>query len=443
MRILLVSCAVAPLHQGGVARVVSQLGRGLAAGGHRVAVFTAVHDGRRPNGDIVQRTIDGVRVTAVSLPATGFLERYQASDYLNAAVHEPFRRCVESFAPEVVHVHAVQGLGAGLVDFAPEAATTLLTMHDYWWVCPNIFLLHIDETPCRLTGFKLSDCERCLHNLPRIRGENRFGIDRLEHRRQFLLRQLGKFDRVLAVSNQLRSRLKGFLTDIDIDVCENGISLGARGGSVGVSKNQNGSADHGRPVRFGFLGGFNRLKGFNCLAQAVKRLPQRDFCVEVYGCRTTLRKRIGDRLPGVRAAYRRLLGRRVPPGLRRFESHVRLKPAFGEADRDRVLRSFDALLVPSIVQESFSLVCREALAVGTPVIASRCGGPEEIVRHEDNGLLFELGSAADLAACMRRCVDDAELLPRLAANADADGIRSIEDFVAHNLQIYHAARRSS
>ena len=73
-----------------------------------------------------------------------------------------------------------------------------------------------------------------------------------------------------------------------------------------------------------------------------------------------------------------------------------------------------------------------------PVIASRCGGPEEIIRHEENGLLFEPGDADGLAACMRRCLDEPDLLESLRGNANARGIRALSDQVEQILDTYQA-----
>ena len=55
-----------------------------------------------------------------------------------------------------------------------------------------------------------------------------------------------------------------------------------------------------------------------------------------------------------------------------------------------------ALLVVPSRRETFSLVTAEALASGTPVVATRCGGPEEIL-SEETGQLTEIDDAAALA----------------------------------------------
>lgn len=47
--------------------------------------------------------------------------------------------------------------------------------------------------------------------------------------------------------------------------------------------------------------------------------------------------------------------------------------------------------------ESFSMTCLEAAYYGTALIATRCGGPEEIVAHEETGLLVPVGDIHAIA----------------------------------------------
>ena len=64
-----------------------------------------------------------------------------------------------------------------------------------------------------------------------------------------------------------------------------------------------------------------------------------------------------------------------------------------------------ALVVPSVCFETFGLVVVEAFSAGLPVIASRIGALAELIEEGVTGLLFEPGSAADLARVMRWAAD--------------------------------------
>ena len=91
----------------------------------------------------------------------------------------------------------------------------------------------------------------------------------------------------------------------------------------------------------------------------------------------------------------------------------------GSVPRDEVLALFrraDAALLSS-AWENFPHTLVEALAVGTPAIATDVGGVREIVTDGQNGLLVSPGDPEALAAAIRRFFGDAELRERLAAAA--------------------------
>jgi len=79
----------------------------------------------------------------------------------------------------------------------------------------------------------------------------------------------------------------------------------------------------------------------------------------------------------------------------------------GEVEEPRdIYAAFDVTVVPSIFPEPFGRVVMESMAVGTPVIASRCGGiPEQIVDGL-TGLLFDPGDEKDLANSLARLMED-------------------------------------
>jgi glycosyltransferase involved in cell wall biosynthesis len=99
-----------------------------------------------------------------------------------------------------------------------------------------------------------------------------------------------------------------------------------------------------------------------------------------------------------------------------FGQNVRL---LGPLDRARVLELFAAadVVALSSTWENFPHALVEALAVGTPVIATDVGGVSEIVRDGVNGLLVPAGDADALAAAIRRFFGDPQLRERLAAAA--------------------------
>jgi glycosyltransferase involved in cell wall biosynthesis len=75
-------------------------------------------------------------------------------------------------------------------------------------------------------------------------------------------------------------------------------------------------------------------------------------------------------------------------------------------DVPEVMAALDVLVLPSIRSEAASQVIPQALAVGTPVVATDVGGSGELVRDGETGRLVPAGQAAALAAAILDCLTD-------------------------------------
>jgi len=91
----------------------------------------------------------------------------------------------------------------------------------------------------------------------------------------------------------------------------------------------------------------------------------------------------------------------------------------GALPRERVVELFaaaDASILSS-TWENFPHTVVEALAVGTPVIATATGGVGEVVQDGENGLLVPLGDSRALGDAIRRYFGDEALRRRLGERA--------------------------
>lgn len=99
------------------------------------------------------------------------------------------------------------------------------------------------------------------------------------------------------------------------------------------------------------------------------------------------------------------------------------------------------VVVPSLAMETFSLVVRDAMVYGKPIIAPDRGGPADLLDHERSALLYTPGDHGSLAAAVRRLVADPALGKRLGAAARADAIERFDAAANHRqlMAIYAAA----
>ena len=93
----------------------------------------------------------------------------------------------------------------------------------------------------------------------------------------------------------------------------------------------------------------------------------------------------------------------VPALVREIVSAPETVRVIGQVESiDGYLDAADAIILPSDQPEPFGLVVIEAFGHARPAIASRGGGPLQVITDGIDGWLFDLGSAPQLADLLRR-----------------------------------------
>lgn len=87
---------------------------------------------------------------------------------------------------------------------------------------------------------------------------------------------------------------------------------------------------------------------------------------------------------------------------------VYYKGKFDNSTITEVYRSMDILVVPSIWQETFSLVTLEALSYGVPVIVSDNVGAKDVIKQYDKDFVY--GNANELKNLLERIIIDRKCL---------------------------------
>ncbi len=81
------------------------------------------------------------------------------------------------------------------------------------------------------------------------------------------------------------------------------------------------------------------------------------------------------------------------------------------------LKKASLLVFPSECYENCPLAVLESLATGTPVLGSRLGGTQELIREEETGALFAAGDPENLAQILGSVLDDRQKLAAMRVNA--------------------------
>jgi len=157
------------------------------------------------------------------------------------------------------------------------------------------------------------------------------------------------------------------------------------------------------------VGRFHPSKGQDVLLQAMVRVVQ-----QVPEARLRL---IGQ---GPTLPYCKDLATRIG-----IASRCEFVDAIPHEDVFAEMASASVVVVPSR-DEAFGFVAIEAMAVGTPVVASCVGGLAEIVRDGQDGFLVQPDDPGSLAEALIRILRDKHLRARLGQNARARFLDSFE-----------------
>ena len=87
-----------------------------------------------------------------------------------------------------------------------------------------------------------------------------------------------------------------------------------------------------------------------------------------------------------------------------------------DAPRNELLRGATVFCAPSLRGESFGVVLLEAMAAGTPIVASAIEGYQNVARPGQDALLVPPGDVGALRDALRRLLDDPALRARLVAS---------------------------
>ena len=293
------------------------------------------------------------------------------------------RAVLRDVRPDIVHVHNTFSMLSPSVYGACKAAGVPIvqTLHNFRFFCPSALFLR-DGKPCE-------DCmdKSLLQSVRHRCYRGSLAATATLAAMLTLHRAIGTYsrdiDRYIALTEFARSKVtKGGVAAHKVVVKPNFVPdppLPGRGGGGYVV----------------FVGRLLEGKGSETLVAAWRHIPS-----------VTL-KIVGD--GALRSA------------LENIAKAERLNIEFmGMRSRSEVLQAVsnaEFLIVPSECYEGFPMVIAESFACGTPVLASRIGSLEELVKEGVTGSKFAAADPQGLAAAVRVMLADKSSLRNMSANA--------------------------
>jgi glycosyltransferase involved in cell wall biosynthesis len=376
---------------GGGTTVPRLAARELARRGWEVTVF---HASTQPTAnqipyELSERDEDGVHLIGVHNRASFLFDIGQPLRELDdPLITDAFADALDRFGPDVVHFHNLHNLGAGLMDVvAIRGLPAYFTTHNYWLLCPRVYLLTGALEICPGPGDG-ARCAPCVGSADPLSHQRRLG--------EIRARTNSGLTKVLAVSDAVREALLGAgydqgLVDVVRQAMPHEQEIWESVGRERVPRRLR------EQLTVAFLGSAYPHKGPQLLVEAAQRTSAQ------------IDARIIGEISDQFAERLRALDRR---------GAVRFSGAFAPEQLGELLQDIDVAVLPSMWWDCAPLVAAECLAARVPLVVPRLGGLPESIRDGVDGLSFEPLDADDLTRVLDRLADEPGLLAQLQANIE-------------------------
>lgn len=182
-----------------------------------------------------------------------------------------------------------------------------------------------------------------------------------------------------------------------------------------------------------YVGRLQVLKGVNYFASALSRIFEKFPKIDIIF--------IGkdSKGPDNYQSMRRYILDSVPPA---YSTQLHF---IGQKSRDEVFYFMDnaqCIVFPSL-SESFGYIVLEAMAVGTPIIATRSGGPQEIIEDRIDGVLIPVKDPKSIASAVLEILQNPKLVEKLVL-AGKEKVRNYDNTIIakQSVDLYEKAINS-
>lgn len=282
---------------------------------------------------------------------------FHVRDVYNTAAARDFIRLIEQESPDVVVSHNLCGFSVALWSYLDARSIPVVhVLHDYYLMCPNTTRYH--------NG---ADCGAACNILSVLKRKTTGAVKAVVGVSQYVLEQ---------------HLSRGYFPRASQQVIYNGRAL--LGG-------EHRSRVHGQPLRVGFLGRVEHVKGIELLLQALA--ADQSLSIEL---------QVGGRGEPEYLAY---LQQKYPDQRVSYLGFVKAADFY---------QGVDVLVVPSLWHEPLPGVIYEPWEYGVPVLASEVGGIPEMINAAGVGWLVPPGDAGALLSALQEVVSLGDKLNEFA-----------------------------
>ena len=421
MRIILSSAGFLPDTFGGGQVYVYNLARELLSKGHNVEVVT--NGSLRTNGErysIEHYFYENIPVTSFSLNqevlSYGNLQKQYGTPWF-----EVITEVIKNNNPDILHINGIKPAFVSVCNklHIPH----VVTVHHTGIICPAGALVRTDGSICN-RQVNIKDCVPCCNVWRRPKWYTGGLLGEIPG---FIYRPIGKrLNDSKKLSYIERGLIYSYLVEQSIEVkkmllkqaqrfiapsfamqellIRNGcnpekISLIPHG--IEPFKKLPIEPLSGRPIRFGYVGRIDRLKGLHILLKALEILRNGESCeLHIFG---------GTRNPWDEEYFENALSKYH--GKSKIVTHGLINPN----KMTDIYGMLDVLVVPSLLPEAFGLVVSEAFSTGRPVIVFNSGGLAEQVTDGVNGFVIKSFNKYSLAEVIQKVVNRPNIIAEMSS----------------------------
>lgn len=407
MRILLTVHQFFPDFRAGTEVLTLSVARQLIKLGHEVHIFTGFPGAVDLKDDerFDEYEFEGFHIYRFHhayVPMAGQHSMIEVG-YRNVLAVGFFEKIINNFKPQLIHYFHLNRLGVELIELAHKRnIPQFFTPTDFWMICATAQLMLGEGKYCSGPDKESGNCIKHFAR-DKMKGKNASLVEMIPTTLFQKLAKITKNQPVIhyPMSNEVKALASRTEKNVSVLNKLHGIfvpnefleTLFLRYGvksnllvmqPFGIELDSNNYDKNFRKqtsdITFGFIGTLASHKGCHILIEAFKTLAAENVFLEIYGN------------PSEFMDYAKKLHESASD----FKN-ISFKGVFDNKDINKVLKGFDALIVPSIWYENTPLVIYSAQAARVPVIGSKLPGVEAAIEDGFNGLLFEAGNAKDLS----------------------------------------------